>query len=58
MMVGAYGMQHLPERQSYDPDPQRNADRGAALESLFDTVWQCEREWRFDVRLDYYNGVQ
>lgn len=27
-------------------------DLQAQLESLFDTVWACERQWRIDDRFD------
>ena len=26
------------------------------LESLFDTIWRCERQWRIDDRFDFLLG--
>jgi hypothetical protein len=31
-------------------------DLQAQLESLFDTVWTCERQWRIDDRFDFLLG--
>jgi len=31
-------------------------DLQAQLETLFDTVWRCERQWRLDDRFDLMLG--
>lgn len=32
--------------------PAGSSDLPAELESLFHTVWQCEKDWRLDDRID------
>lgn len=35
---------------------ERPADLWGQLESLFDVVWVCERQWRIDDRFDLLLG--
>jgi hypothetical protein len=44
-------MPENPEDRQLTPDQLRRK-QSDAMESLFDTVWQCEREWALDDRID------
>ena len=39
-----------------NPEASIAADLQEQLEGLFDTVWQCERQWRIDDRFDLMLG--
>jgi hypothetical protein len=39
-----------------DAQDGKDGDLEDQLESLFDTVWRCERQWRVDDRFDLLLG--
>jgi hypothetical protein len=43
-------------REAMNSEASTSPDLQAQLESLFDSVWQCERQWRIDDRFDLMLG--